>query len=72
MEDLELIDIYYVELGDERIKCVYINTNKKEYQIKHITGDYIYDVTFNASLMSLDIFNALVKGLEQTGFKEIK
>ena len=72
MEDLEFIDIYYVELGEDRIKCVYINSSKKEYQIKHISGDYVYDVTFNASLMKTEIFNALVSGLEKIGFKEVK
>ncbi|MEE3344619.1 MAG: hypothetical protein VZS44_11035 [Bacilli bacterium] len=72
MEDLEFVDIYYIDLGAERIKCLYINASKKMYQIKYFSDDDINDVQFNASMMKQEIFDALVLGLSKSGFTEVK
>ena len=72
MEDLEFVDIYYIELGIERVKALYINASKKKYKISFVEGDLANDLTFNASMMKQEIFDALIIGLNNSGFSEVK
>ena len=68
MKDFFMYDIYYKELSSGKYEVIFIDAKDKKYYIKNYSENEL--TKFEAAIMPDDVFDALVIGLKEKGYKK--
>ena len=68
MKDFFMYDIYYKEISSGKYEVIFIDAKDKKYYIKSYLENEL--TKFEAAIMPDDVFDALVIGLKEMGYKK--
>lgn len=68
MKDFFMYDIYYKEIASGKYDVIFIDAKDKVYYIKSYLENEL--TKFEAAIMPDDVFDALVIGLNEMGYKK--